>query len=30
MDEVLATALPGLVIAPDPDYTGDAGLSISQ
>jgi ATP-dependent Lon protease len=30
MDEVLATALPGLVVSPDPDYTGDVGLSLSQ
>ncbi len=31
MDEVLATALPGLVINPaGPDFAGDAGLSLSQ
>jgi ATP-dependent Lon protease len=31
MDEVLTTALPGLVTSPtDPDFAGDAGLSLSQ
>ena len=30
MDEVLATALPSLVTPADPDFAGDAGLSLSQ